>query len=353
MAKKADIGSKKFSEMLTPLSSKPHKIIIKKLDSKMFPLDQNKVFAYKTEQLAFKEYSRCLSLFERRNKKIQPEEALLRLPGVQSLIIKAEETNKNKLQQLAIDTIKEIYQVPDYINIKALINPRLSLDTEQDTNKESFLSLTLCQKNKMLDQIKKRQILNSFAHGSSLTIWSGVYHLVNEELKKIDHSLIELYDYYTSTIGIGIWMMNPDSFQDAIEEGNQITQGYNKLKFNRTQGFGGTIEAKGINFPVLLHEINKGVVDWLISAGIPKEYTEEELKYYYSKADDYKTEVFQYLLSPSVWSELLDAAQLDNNKIPHLISYLTKQNYETIVELFRLIQDNKELATKKIQGWKL
>jgi hypothetical protein len=353
MAKKPDIGDKKFSVLLEQSPYLPHKNYIKRIDSKMFSLDQNKVFSYNPEQLAFKEFSRCLELFQQRNPGITPQEAGNRILGVQSLIIKAEEPYKPILQELAINVIKDIYQVPDYIDLKGFIQPRISFDTEQDNNPEPFLELTLEQKNKMRDEIKKREILNSICHGSSMHVWKGIYHLVSDELDQINPELKELYDYYTSILGMTIWMMDPDKFQAEIENNSQLTQGFNKLQFDKQKGFGGQLQAKGINFPVLLHELNKGVIDWLISAGIPQDYNEDELKYYYSKADNYSSEVYHYTLSPTLWSELLDAAQVSNENIPKLISRIVKLSYQDLVELFRLIQDNKEEATKKIKGWNL
>lgn len=351
MGKKPDIGPKAFTNLLQELKYHPHKVYIKRIDSKMFSLDLNKVYSYKPELLAFKEFSRCLDLFHTRNPKLRPDEAANRIPGVQSLIIKAETPCKAQLEELAIQTIKDIYQVPDYVDMKGFISPRLSLDSEQDHNAEPFLELTLEQKNKMRDEIQKRVILNGLVHGSSMHVWKGIYHLVAAELDKINPELKELYNYYTSTLGITIWLMNPDAFQDTIENDSQMTQGFNKLQFNREKGFGGQIQAKGINFPVLLHELNKGVIDWLISAGIPKQFNADELRYYYSKADMYENEPWHYTLSPSLWSGLLEAAQVPNENIPKLISRIVKLSYQELVELFRLIQDDNESASKKIQGW--
>lgn len=353
MAKKADIGSKEFSKLLEPFKHLPHKTYIKKLDSRMFSLDFNKVFSYKPEALAIKEYKRCLDLFQQRNPGISPMEGALRISGVQSLIEKNESPYKKQLEELAINTIKDIYQVPDYVDMKAFINPNLSLDTEQDHSAEPFLDLTLEQKNKMRDEIQKRVILNGLVHGSSMHVWKGIYHLVADELDKINPQLKELYNYYTSTLGMTIWLMNPDLFQSEIENGTHITQGFNKLEFDRQKGFGGKVQSQGINFAVLLHELNKGVMDWLISAGIPKDYTADELRYYYSKADAYENEPWHYTLSPTLWSELLDAAQMSNEDIPKLISRLTKLSYLELVELFFLIQDNKESAAIKIKSWNL
>jgi len=351
MAKKPDIGSKEFSRLLGDSPYKPHKNLVKRIDSKLFSLDMNKVFNFKPEYLAHSEFSRCLSLFKERNPGVSPEEGSLRIAGTQALITKNEMPHTKELQQLAIDIIKEVYQVPDYVDLAGFINPRLNMDTEQDHNPESFLELTLQQKNDMRDEIQKRVILNGLVHGSSMHVWKGIYHLVTEELDKINPNLKEFYNYYTSTLGITLWLMNPDMMMGEIENDTQITQGLNKLNFNKQQGFGGKIEARGINFPVLLHELNKGVLDWLISAGIPKNYSESELKYYYAKADAYENEIWHYLLSPTLWVDLLACAQLENHDIPKLISKLTKLSYQDLVDLFRTMQTNKEAATKTIKSW--
>ena len=339
MAKKPDIGAKDFSKLLEGLTHKPNNEIIRRIDSKMFAFDNNKVLNYKPHELAFEEFSRCLSLFESRSVGLNPNQAMNRLAGVYKLINRFEEPVKDKLEALAIKTIKEIYQVPDYVNLRAIINPNLSLDTTQDKSPQPFLNLTLEQKNSMRDEINKRIVLNSLVHGSSMQVWKGVYHLVSAELKELNPELVELYDYYTALIGITIWQISPDISSKLVENNIQMTQGFNKLTFNKEQGFGGDIEAQALNFPVLLHELNKGVIDWLVSAGIPSQYNEEELRYYYSKADDYQLEHWHYLLGPSLWNKLLSAKNIDNEDIPKLISDLVKLSPKDFVEELRKIQD--------------
>lgn len=352
MTKRADISSKNFSESISELTHKPHKNIISRLDSKMFPLDQNKVFNYKPEYLASQEYKRCLNLFVSRNPGLSPDKGMVRIAGVQKLISDIERNHIQTLQDLAIETIKEIYQVPDYVDLKGFIQPKLFLDTEQEHDKNAFIQLSLEEKNKMRDEIQKRIILNGLVHGSSMHVWKGIYHLVAEQLDDIHSDLKELYNIYTSSIGITLWYFNPSEIEMEIENNSHLTQGLNKLKFNK-QNPGGQVEARGVNFPVLLHELNKGVIDWLISAGIPKGYTKEQLKYYYAQADDYKNEFWHYILAPTLWVELLEAAQVSNEQIPRLVSKVTKMSYQELTELFRLILDDKEQAIKRIKTWNI
>lgn len=174
--------------------------------------------------------------------------------------------------------------------------------------------------------------------------------MVEPELNAIDSGLKELYDYYTSNIGILLWQISPAAFSLMIEENKQITQGFNKLEFKRGEDeVGGKINAAGINFPVLIHEINKGIMDWLVSRALPKGYTEEELTYFMSKADAYENEPWHYLLSPSIWIGLLDTAQIESQDLPRLIMNLTQLSYKDLAELCILIQDKPEQAKQKIK----
>lgn len=353
MAKKIDIGSKEFSKLLVDSPYLPNQELIRQIDSKMFPLDQNKVFNHKPEQLAFKEFSRCLSLYQEKNKNSRPEQAIGRAVGIQSIITRTEAPYKEQLEALAIKTIKELYQVPDDIDLKAIINPKISLGTSQDHNPETFLELTLEQKNAMRDEIQKRIILNGLVHGSSMHVWKGLFHLVSEELGKINPNLKELYEVYTSSMGLYLWQLNPNTMIQAVQANVQMTQGVNRLNFNRDGKPGGTITAEAINFPVMLHELNKGVMDWIISAGIPKNYSEAELKYYYSKADTYEFELYHYLLSPTLWVSLLEVLQIDNKNIPNILSNITKLSYIELTDLFKAIIDDKIKAKEKIIFYKI
>lgn len=351
---KADISSKEFTRLLSNLNEKPHKVIIQKIDSRMFSLDQNLVYNFKPEYLAYEEFSRSLSLFKQRNPNDKIDKVYTRFAGMQQIISKEEFPHRKILQKLAIDTIRELYQVPEYIDLNALINPNLSMDTEQDNSAKTFLELSLEKKNAMRDEIQRRVILNGLVHGSSMHAWRGMHHLVADKLDAINGNLRHLYDHYTSCMGLIIWFVNPTDFQEAIESNIQLTQGFNAVKFNRDKdAFGGMIEASGINFATLLHELNKGVLDWLISRGIPSSFTADELKYYYAQADKYQDEVWHYLLGPTLWLDLLTAANILNDKIPHLVCKLSMMSYQELTKFFRLLLTNKNEAAEQIKSWNL
>jgi len=354
MAKKIDIGNKAFSNAISHLKFKPHKNIIKALDSKMFSLDANNVFSYKPEYLAGKEFEASCNIIERRlGSNVTTKDIKLKVFGLFSFISKQESPHKEDLKRIAVETIKELYNVPDHVNLQAFIETKIDLDTNQDDNPKPFLNLSLEQKNGMRDSIQARVILNALVHGSSMYIWKSVYYIVRDKLMKLNPMLVQLYDEYTAGVNFLFWTMDPQSFQSSIDSNQQLTQGYNEIKFNDTDEDGATITCKGINFPILLHELNKGVIDYLICHQIPQEYTEDELRYFYSKSDKYENEFWHYLLSPTLWSDLLETVDVVPQDLPSVISKLSKLSYQKLTEIFRNMMDDKVMAKTKLSVWKV
>ena len=355
MAKLDNISKKEFSPLVQGFKYKPHPNIIDRIDRRFFPLDQNKVYNYKPAYLAASEYKRCLELFERRfGKSTSPLEGAMLIEGLWYQISQIEETLADQLVNTAVEIIKEIYNVPDHVDLKGIISPRIHLDTEdnQDDNPEAYLELSREEKNEMQDEIQKRIILNGLVQGSSMHVWKGIHHLVSEKINQLHPGLMEMYDQYTAAINLALWIQPVDMMQNATENNTHTTQGYNEIKFNEPGKPQATVLCKAVNFPVLLHELNKGVFDYLICRGIPK-YDERKLKYYYAKADSYKNEIWHYLLSPTLWVDLVEAADVENHKLPGLIAGLTKLSYQRLTELFRALMDDKQKTKILLKTWNL
>ena len=128
-----------------------------------------------------------------------------------------------------------------------------------------------------------------------------------------------------------------------------MTQGFNKLEFDEEGEAECKIRCVGVNFPVLLHEVTKGAMDYLICHGIPKDFSEDELKYYYAKADSYENEFWHYLLSPTVWTSLVDAAGVDTQELPLVIAKLTQLSYEELTDVLKACIDGPEEGALKLK----
>lgn len=354
----ASIRENKFSLKLEGLKHLPNNDIVRRIDSKLFSLDANRLYHYKPDVLAADEYARCLSLFERKlpdfyNRRTY--EAIERVQGqmeqLMTTIFVKEAKHHEELQEIAVDIVREMFDIPDHVNIM----PEISLNmesgpdsSEQDDDPTAALSLSEEERREMRDEIQKRIILNGLVHGSAMHIWKSAHYIVKEKVDAIDGTLMHLYDQYAASIGWILWQMNSEDAQDEISEG-AMTQGSNTLEFEEPGEAECNIKCHGINFPVLLHEITKGAIDYLICHGIPSEYTEEQLKYYYAKADSYENEFWHYLLSPTVWIKLVEAADVTTQEMALIIARLTKLDYKTLADVMCACIDSQESGNKLLR----
>jgi hypothetical protein len=355
------IREKKFSKQLEGLRHLPNSGIIKRIDSRLFSLDGNTVFNYKPELLAAEEYKRCLELFERRlpNEHVLPTmEAMahisLRMSMYNNAIAVKELKHYDELTSIAEGTIRDLFEIPEHVRILPEINTSLDVNPEdQDDSPDSYLSLSLEEKREMHDEIQKRIILNGLVHGSAMHIWKSAHYIIKEKVDRLDPSLMMLYDQYTAAIGWLIWQTSPDNFQDMIGRGDAITQGFNKLEFEEEGEPECNVLCHAVNFPVLLHEITKGVMDYLICHGIPTGYSEEQLKYYYAKADAYENELYHYLLSPTLWLKLNQATGVHTQDIPMIISKLSTLPYHELADVLRACVDGEKEGNLKLRVKKI
>lgn len=296
--------------------------------------------------LANEEFARVHNHFELKEpllfQNLSFELLIERYQMMRTQILSREGKHHERLAQLAIETISEIYDIPEdqinwnvNFNLEGLIDPAFEDDEELEIDPERIPFLQ--------EEVKKRKILNALVHGSSMHIWKSCHHLVNSELKAISPVLPMLYDSYTAVLGFSIWQSLPDTLQQGFEEGTLMTQGINRITFDEEEN--PNIEVEAINFPAMLHEVNKGVIDLIVCHGLP-EVTEDELKYIYQKADRYQDEYWHYVISPSIWARLLKFAKTKTQNLPEIIMEISLLEFEELETLMRALGDNSDRTEK-------
>lgn len=275
------------------------------------------------------------------------ESLIKRLHMMRTQIISREGKHQKDLTKLAVSVISEIYDIPeDQINwdvkfsLEGLIDPSFEEEElEIEPDRIPFV----------LKEIKKRKILNAFVHGSSMHIWKSCHHLVGDKLKKISPVLPILYDSYTSILGFCIWQNTPNGLEQGFNEGSLMTQGINRITFDEEET--PNIEVEAVNFPSMLHEVNKGAMDLIICHGIPEDVTEGELKYIYSKADRYQDEFWHYLISPSLWSRLLKSLNTGTENIPEILMEISLLDLEQLETIMRALGEDSNRTIKILNSY--
>jgi len=332
---------------------KPHIAITNHIQRGTLPLFENLLYAKNGSSYADTEFSRCKEMFKDK----LPDEYCLGENGLLTrsanifqnayiIITQLEKKFKTELQQLGIDIIREIYDVPNHVALQASLKSGVD-DISFDGKDEDVKDLDITKERLQYreKEIQKRIILNGLVHGSSMHIWKSCHYIVKDKLDKLDDRLMDVYNRYITIVSFQLWKNEPMLHSTA--------QGFNKIEFEKQNSPSASIEIEAINFPVLLHETNKGVMDYLICRAIPKDFTEQELKYYYAKADKYEDEIWHYLLSPSLWKDLLDAITVPTQNIPDIIAKLSLLEYEELVEIFDVLHNEKNKSNLILKKYEI
>ena len=128
-----------------------------------------------------------------------------------------------------------------------------------------------------------------------------MYHLVNEKLNDINPDLVGLYSIVMSVNDLMYWVM-PD-MEGMIGGGGaeQAMAGKEELDLETDPP---TIKAKGLMFPILVHELYKGVMEYVSAHGLPSD--PDMAQEVIGMEDTLPAEVWDLRLGPVIWEKFLE-----------------------------------------------
>lgn len=325
-----------------PRPIKPLRFISYYIDAATNPLNTNPVIGYDPAQLALEEYHRTSDIFEDRIQKrfITDEQAAMIISALYMEIVQLEEPIVEQLEELGTRAIRELYNIPDELEMEAEIaHGPCGGFLDDSTFPQPELSPERMQY--IEEQIQKRILLNSLVHGSSKHAWKTLHYLIKDELDALEPRLFGLYNQLTALTSMLLWRQK-DLESMTVEKTNVI--GACKVEFNDD---GAMLTSRASCLPVLLCELNKSLFDYVICAGIPSDLSDEELMYYYSQADNYLLEPWMYFVGPSLWERLIIAARVTNPELPNFIARVSECTMDQLTILFQNLIDDKQEEAKE------
>jgi len=232
--------------------------------------------------------------------------------AMQSLqnIMQTEANHKEALEQLAIEVVKEEMKIPDdafqfdvaIVGIGEMSTDDMNRDEpeqpEQEGDEDEIENeVEIAQNLEHLDAEKaKRRLINSIIQGSAMKGYY-MYHNVAERLAEITGSdtLIRDYGIMMSINDTMYWQMPDEQMNMAMNSSSMA--GKEEIDRNTEPP---TIKARGINFPVLVHEIIKGVMEMFAVQGQPENGGEEVAR----SEDTLDKEIWDIRLGPSIWNRI-------------------------------------------------
>jgi len=271
---------------------------------------------------------------------IDPQSAMSLQPMLMSAVQRTmaiEAANKQKLEDLAVSLVIDQMSIPegDLQFDAKLEKPTLEgmqkqpkkpkkkelefkqPDTEDKEAAERLAKLDL--------EKQKRRLINSLIQGSSKKA-HYMYHMVNETLNEIDPDLVNLYSLIMSVNDLMYWIM-PDMEAMVGNGADSMAAGREEVDLTTDPP---TIKARGIMFPILVHELWKGVMEYVSMHGLPSdpEFAEEVI----GSEDTLPAEVWDLRLGPVIWEKFIESYPedlLDSEDYGRIKNYL----YYNIVSL--------------------
>jgi hypothetical protein len=233
-----------------------------------------------------------------------------------------ESNNEGFLEQLAVDLVKQELSIPDdafqydvelismpgQIDTSKMISEPEEIDDEEvqqqfgvDADEaEDDLENFMAAFEKFDMEKAKRRFINSLIQGASKK-GHYMFHLVEEQLNTINPELINLYGVLMSINDLLYWIMPDQMVMNAAGSGEGV-QGSEEIDDTTDPP---TIRAKGLFFPVLVHELIKGVYEVLGTQGLPDDPKAAEMVM--GQTDTLPYEVWDLRLGPVIWRKFTEA----------------------------------------------
>jgi len=339
-----EVENQRFETYVDAGNLTPHRRIVDMLDRMTFPFSENNFFKYNPSFIAADEFNRCARIYTERGQGQGPMEAM----RLMQQLLQIEEPNKPELTDLAIELVREMYNVPDSINLRAFLeNSDEDAGEEFDDSDNDVEMLSDERKEELKPEIEKRRILNSIVHGAAVHQWTSAYHIVADKLNDINPELLEKYNRLSALVNYFNWQIIQSDMMAMGGGARPVLQGFNKVDIKNKD-----IKASAMNFPVLIHELSKGVLDYLVSIGIPN-LPPYELEYVYAEADKYSHEQWHYFFGPTLWRAMLNTADVTSHDLPQIISEMAQMDYTDLSNFcIDICHHPEELGKPQMQALK-
>ena len=273
-------------------------------------------------------------------------------------IFQLEAQNKEKLEKLAVDIVRQEMSIPeDALQFDAKIvgmgeidmsgmqgggqqQQQQQLQNSEEEATEEFEDFDI--------EKQKRRFLNQLIQGASKK-GHYMFHLVQEELDKIDPSLINLYGVMMSVNDLVYWIM-PDQTTMMMAQSGSGMAGKEEVDPETDPP---TIRARGISFPVLVHELIKGVMEVLATQGLPDDPRQAQMVM--DSEDTLTAEVWDLRLGPVIWEKFREAYPFDlmsDDKVEvqnYLFSEFARMDAKEMFRLTKNILSGNEEGKKELE----
>jgi len=302
---------------------------------------------------------------------------LMNLQGMMMQAVKKvkqiESNNEGYLEQLAVEVVKKELSLPDdafQYDVELTSMPgqidmsKMRKDSEEPED-EDVLDQFGVKEDEAEDDLEnfmaafekfdlekaKRRFINSLIQGASKK-GHYMFHLVKEELEKLDPNLLNLYGVLMSVNDLLYWIMPDEMVMKAAESG-QGMEGKEEIDDTTDPP---TIKAKGLFFPILIHELLKGVYEVLGTQGLPDDPKAADMVM--ASQDTLPYEIWDLRLGPVIWEKFMDSypeklydddlREIQNYLFSRFSSLTTDEFFDVAKMIMSGSDDGKKIVAKMV-----
>jgi hypothetical protein len=244
---------------------------------------------------------------------VDSEHILSEMMGSIQSSMQMEQAHKTELEELAVKMIREEYDMGED-DVDIIVELVSRVDMEGTRKHESPIVVEDMEFNnhddieKASGEVYKRRFVNAMIQGAAKKC-NHMFHQVDEELTQMDPRMITQYNKMMSAADYAYYAV--DNIDHAIKGGMV------RIELPRKEGDKPLIHAQAMVFPVLIHELVKGVMELLSTHGLPEDPKMRE--YVIAKSDFLSAEPWDMRLGPGIWEKITENIDAEDFNIKHHI----------------------------------
>lgn len=235
-----------------------------------------------------------------------------------------EEQHKTQLQNLAYNVVVDMFSIPiETLNIECVltqeITPKYSLNIKPEPiDHKSVKYRDVEDIEDSHDAIEKRRILDAIIMGGAYRM-SNMDEFYLRDLYRIEKELIPMYEEMDALYQYLLFNIQP-----KMNDKEPNLDGYVETVLGK-DGEKTTIKAQGKTFPILLHELIKGLMELFIAKGLPSD--PKRVNLIVRQADYMLAEPWDMRMGVKLWDMVVtgdDGNGIDTDIIPYYLSELSR-----------------------------
>lgn len=268
-------------------------------------------------------------------------------------VLRFESQNKEALEELAVELVKKEMAIPEgslqfdakLVQIGGISDEGFQQQEQNPTDEEIEQQFGVDEEEasngveevmdafeKFNDEVAKRRLLNAMIQGSAKK-GHYMFELVNERLEQMNNGIVRKYGILMSINDSLYWLLPDQMLMDAGQGG-----GFAGKEEVDTETNPPTVRARGVFFPVLVHELIKGTMEVLATQGLPDDPKSAEMVM--GKTDTLPAEIWDVRFGPIIWEKFISTFpnRLFDEDKKHIQNYLISRfSALTAEEFFKLM----------------